>query len=401
MARKFPFTMWTYNDVSEFTPDEVDVWADCGMTDPMGPATSINKAEALIPFLNRAQARGIKLIGLFWGVCYKDYQSLGAEEYEKRVKSILDVIGNHPALRGLCVGDEPLTPADMEATKECIAVQKRLAPHLTPFINYRGGTVYFSSEQLGGRDLGGWMKYVADETGSREFCFDIYSQAINEGGGTTGFYECVSKMVDAAKYAGCEAWACLLSSAHHVYHKQTEVDILWQISASAAMGIRGIQWFRFYDRLFANECCDSPVDEFGNKTELYYGMMRAQLRFNAHYGELFMRLNHKKTYALKSDRGIFPEWTPAEHDLIKSISPNDETIVSFFEDVDGTEYLCLFHTVRRYYGVVDIDFDASKCSILHVRDNGKDAGVGEEDTTGHIEKVILPASLALFKIERK
>ena len=36
MADKFVFSMWTYNDIKEFTPDEVDVWADCGLNIPMG-----------------------------------------------------------------------------------------------------------------------------------------------------------------------------------------------------------------------------------------------------------------------------------------------------------------------------------------------------------------------------
>ena len=35
MSNYFKFTMWTYPPLSQFTPDEVDVWADCGMTAPM------------------------------------------------------------------------------------------------------------------------------------------------------------------------------------------------------------------------------------------------------------------------------------------------------------------------------------------------------------------------------
>jgi hypothetical protein len=51
MEKKFPFSMWNYNPPSDFTPDEVKVWADCGMTHPILP--SVNKVDnlpLLIPF---------------------------------------------------------------------------------------------------------------------------------------------------------------------------------------------------------------------------------------------------------------------------------------------------------------------------------------------------------------
>ncbi|MBQ3900294.1 MAG: hypothetical protein II736_01085, partial [Clostridia bacterium] len=144
-----------------------------------------------------------------------------------------------------------------------------------------------------------------------------------------------------------------------------------------------------------------PIDEFGNKTEAYYGMMRAQRRFNNHYGEIFMRLRHKKTYEVKSDRGVFPEFRPGDHELIKGIEPNDETMVSFFEDEDGTEYMVLFHTVTKYYGVVNVRFDDTKCDLYRVTNNGASqsrirnhSGESEADT-------ILPASIVMYKIVRK
>ncbi len=399
MNKQFAFTMWVYAPINEFTPDEVDVWADCGMTVPMTPAVEFDNVAALGPYLDRAEKRGIKLIAGVTGVSYEDYMRLGEEEYTRRVGLLIEKIGHHPALYGFLVGDEPKGGEPIEAAFNCIRINKKLAPHLTPFLNYRGGTVGFSEEELGGRTPAGWMKRVREETGVDVFTFDEYSQMVNDGDGKTYFFETAGTMSDMGKESGCDVWGCLLSSGHHVFAAPTETDIRWQINMAAALGIRGIMWFRFYDRVGANELFGSPVDEYGNKTEAYYAMLRCQRRFSDNYGEIFMRLNHKKTYAVKSGRGVFPEFTEGCHELIKSIKPDDEAIVSFFEDENGVEYLCVVHCVTKHYGVVRIAHDEEKCTLTEVRLNGKLCGKVGDDEGG--EFTFIPAGLKLLRIDRK
>ncbi|MBR3423529.1 MAG: hypothetical protein IKN50_06060 [Clostridia bacterium] len=399
MNKKFVFSMWTYNDVSEFTPDEVDVWADCGMNVPMSPAVGLENVGTLSPYLDRAEKRGIKLIANVAGIGYSDYMRLGEEAYTERVEQVVDRIGHYPALYGFYVGDEPQGGDQIEAAYNCIRINKKAAPDLTPFLNYRGGTVGFSKEELGGRTPGEWMKRVHDETGIDVFTFDEYSQMVNDGGGKTIFFDTAGTMSDMGKESGCDVWGCLLSSGHHVFAAPNETDIRWQINMSAALGLRGVMWFRFYDRVGANELIGSPIDEYGNKTEAYFAMLRCQRRFSDNYGEIFMKLNHKKTYAVKSDRGVFPEFTEGDHELIKSIRPEDEAIVSFFEDENGVEYLCVVHAVTKHYGVVRIAHDAEKCSLTEVRLNGKQCGKVGDDEGG--EFYFIPAGLKLLRIDRK
>ena len=75
MEKRFVFTMWVYAPINEFTPDEVDMWADCGMTVPMTP--KIEKGDdvgLLAPYLDRAEKRGVKLIANGEGIAFDDYQ---------------------------------------------------------------------------------------------------------------------------------------------------------------------------------------------------------------------------------------------------------------------------------------------------------------------------------------
>ena len=322
------------------------------------------------------------------------------------MRPLYEALGSHPALFGFYIGDEPSDPASYRACQAIIKIHKTLAPHLTPFLNYMGGMVDHSREHFGGRDLSGWIKYVTDTTGVEVVCFDQYDQMINDHGGMTMFFRGVRDMVEAGKGAGVDTWGCLLSSGGHVYKAPNEAEIRWQIHMAATLGLRGVLWFRFYDRDFAIGSYGSPIDEFGNKTEAYYGMLRTQRRFSNHFGEKIMHLNHKMTYSVTLDRGVFPMFGEGDHELIKGIKADDETIVSFFDGDDGDEYMCVCNSEYHHYGVVRFTIDPGKVALRAVRWNGReysDLADGDENKPGdeELELVLHPAGFDMFKLERK
>ncbi|MBR6915904.1 MAG: hypothetical protein IKN36_06055, partial [Clostridia bacterium] len=173
MNKRFVFSMWTYNDINEFTPDEIDVWIDLGMTLPMLPSTKIGRdgPEVLLPWLDKAHSRGVQVIVNYSGMSYADYARLGRDEYIKLVKPLYDAFGGHPAVHGFCIGDEPFSKEALEAALGTLKVNKELAPHLSPYLNYTGATEDFPPEKLGGRDLSGWIKHAYEESGADEICF--------------------------------------------------------------------------------------------------------------------------------------------------------------------------------------------------------------------------------------
>ncbi|MBR6916520.1 MAG: hypothetical protein IKN36_09180, partial [Clostridia bacterium] len=183
MNDKFVFSMWTYNNISEFTPDEIETWVDLGMTIPMLPSADIDRDDPsiLIPWLDKAKELGVQVIVNYGGMGYDECRRLGPEKYEAKIKPLYDALGGHPAVHGFCIGDEPGTKENMAASLEAIRINKKLAPHLTPYLNYRGDTLSMD-EQLGGLDFNGWMKRVYEVTGSDEICFDDYTQRINDTG---------------------------------------------------------------------------------------------------------------------------------------------------------------------------------------------------------------------------
>lgn len=400
---KFVFSMWTYNGIGEFTPDEIDVWADLGMNIPMLPSTVIGRDDPkiLIPWLDHALELGVKLIVNYSGMGYNEYSRLGRDGYVRMIKPLYDALAGHPAVHGFCIGDEPSDAESLAASLECLKINKELAPHLTPYLNYTGNSTSFGPAEFGGTDLAGWMKRVHDETGTTEICFDEYAQTINEGEGKSSYLATVSKFVEAGKAAGgSDVWGCLLSSGHHVFSPQREVDYRWQINTAAALGLRGVLWFRLYDRATSsNEYYGSPIDEFGTKTEGYYALRRCQRRFSYNFGEIIMKLRHKKTYHVKSDRGVFPTFGPGCHDVIDDITANDDTLVSFFDGEDGFEYLAVVDLETRFYGAVKLFYDHDRFDLYGITQNGASESLVRAGNGDEI--IFMPAGMQLFRIVRK
>ena len=82
MAQKYPFSTWIYNHLGDFTPDEVDTWAECGLTVTMTERCLHSNGDIpkLIPFLDKANERGIKLIANVEDLTNSELLTLSDEE---------------------------------------------------------------------------------------------------------------------------------------------------------------------------------------------------------------------------------------------------------------------------------------------------------------------------------
>ncbi len=402
MAKTFPFSMWLYNPPSDFTPDEVNVWANCGLNIPMAPQMAYGKNDPreLIPFLDRAEELGIKLIANFYGVTFGDVRHAGEEEVERRLRELYEPLKGHPALYGFFGGDEPSGKENIAAAEATFRIHKKVAPELSPFINLIGGMADKSGEELGGKTLDEWFKSIAD-AGITYVSQDLYGPMINEDTTTTHFGE-MKKVVEAAEKVGVDVWTNMLSSGHYAYRVPTAAEVLWQITTAVACGCRGAIWFRFYDRLIGHEYYGSPIDEYGNKTENYYNILRAQKRFTDHYGEIIMKLRRKSTFFRGTDRKYYPMFETGCHDLI-NIKCYEDAIISFFEDEEGREYMCIVNAYRDMHATIKISFDPEKCALKELLLNGKlennISPVKPDDEWGGAS--FYPGQLRLFRIDRK
>ena len=195
----------------------------------------------------------------------------------------------------------------------------------------------------------------------------------------------------------------MLLSAHYVFRVPTEYDLMWQITTAAACGSRGIVWFRFYDRPFGPNYHGSPIDEYGNRTEAYYRLLRCQRRFGDHYGELLMRLHHRSTAMYPYGRGGYPAFTPEFHPVLRDVKATTEALFSIFTDDDGNEYLCLVNASQTEPGVFKLFFDREIWRLDELTFNG--AGVSEygyANTDLHWDGLWLyPGQMSILRIGRR
>lgn len=403
MARHYPFSTWVYNPIDDFTPDEVDVWAEAGLNVTFSPRTDCTDEglRKLILFLDRARDRGIKLIANLDLFTFDSFLNIGAAEYEKRLREVCAVIGDHEGLYGFYIGDEPSTTERFAATAECFRINKKVAPELKPFVNLIGGMAATPPEKLGGRSIEEWFKALKDETDADFVSLDLYGPMINDHC-VTDTYKEIKTIVEAAEKADIDVWANLLLSAHLAYRCPTEQEIRWQIAVTAACGCKGVVWFRFYDRAVGYDYYGSPIDEFGNKTENYYAILRCQRRFQQHHGQLLMKLKRQSTYLTGKDRESYPMITDDAHDLVR-VSGYEEGVISFFKDEDGREYLCIVNASMVYHASWNIFYDADKCSLYELSFNGESENyyAPNDPNNPYSSLSLYVGEMRIFRIDRK
>lgn len=411
MNKSFPFTSWVYSNILAYPETELDNQVECGLSIPMTPPLDRNNpehVEALLKYLDKANELGIKLI-IHANFTESDLRRLGEEEYCRQIKEFYTVkLNSNPAVYGFYVGDEPDNPTAVDATKRTIILMKKTLPGLIPYINMQGHSCEYPEENFGGMSHVEWLKSIIDEVGYFMISYDMYGQLVNDAGGTTDYYYECKKLMDICEEAGIQPWACLICSAHMVFHIPSEYDIMWQITTAAAMGFQGINWFRFYDTPFVPNYHGSPIDQFGNKTTHYYDMLRCMRGFGQQFGEIFPHLKRKATYFFGEDRqrksyGRFDETC---HDVIAEIRCSfEESMVSFFEhDETGEEYFCIVNASRKFYEHYEIRTKNDDYDVYMIFQNGLTESKRRllQKDEGHWEGDFLyPGQMALYKIKKK
>ena len=405
MAKKFQFSAWVYPTIKEITPDDVDSWAELGLTVPMSASMSGSDEDLveLKKYLDKAFENGIQLIANVGSTSYWALGSMGEEKYEENFRRIYEQVKGHPGLYGFYCGDEPNSKDALENTIKALKIQKKVAPELNPWINLRGSTMDDSREKLGGRTFTEWLKYFKDETGVDYYTWDEYSQMINDGGFRV-YLHSLKTHAEAAEAAGVDWWLTSLASGHWCFRVPTEYEFMLEITTAAAAGAKGISWFRLYDRAVGPECYGSPIDEFGYKTEQYWMLMRCQRRFMAQFGEIMPTLKRKSTYLIGFQYGSFPIFSNKCHDIIKEIRSFENGMLSFFEDAEGNEYCALVNTERKQPADYRFVYDSTKASLTEYRLNGKVKMPfnGSSDPNSESMGLILyPGQMMLFRIDRK
>ncbi len=314
---KYPISFWSYTNLTEhgqhMDEAEVEEWADAGFTVPQSPSFDAKNADQkahIRRLLDWAQKRGMKLI-----VCDpRMYARSGgdkgvvAPDYADDVRAAAKDFGDHPALFGFHVGDEP-DAAAKPAFFECYRLQKEIAPTLHPFANHLPW--WPGAEKHVG--AASWADYLGDfvrKSNADLISYDYYGQMNPGEGGWNGYYDNLRLYREASLRNGIPFWNTILSVGHFRYRVPNYDEIRWQFNTSIASGANGILWFFYYMRMPHANYRLSPVDQHWDRTQTYYDIRRVQKDFHRLYGDLFNQLVSTRVTFLPKPYGAGKVFTP-------------------------------------------------------------------------------------------
>lgn len=347
---KFPIGFWNYQPISIITTDDVQTWADCGMTLTMSPNYDHNHPEDkahMLEIMDACAERGIRLI-----ICDKRTFWTGAAEdpegYRSRYREALADFGSHPATVGFHVGDEPFKE-QMDDVAAAVRIQREEAPQLLPFVNllptWGGKYAGYDSYQE-------CLKDIAERVPLKLVCYDRYSQMDPDPVGTEAYFTDLRRFGELAKTMNVPIWTTLLCVGHYRYRVPSYDDLRWQLSTALASGCQGILWFMFYLRKPLSNYRMAPINQFNEKTATYTALSQVLREFNASYASLFTHLTLEVCYHLGRAWGGYPAFTDGcDENIIHAEAWHDiDVIISFFRDEEGRKYVAVVNNTTTKSG---------------------------------------------------
>jgi hypothetical protein len=413
---KYPIGFWSYTNLNEhgqyMDEAEVQEWADAGFTVPQSPSFDPSQPEQIAHMrrlLDWAQARGMKLI-----LCDPRCSARWVDEagklvvpadYAEGVRAAVAQLGDHPALFGFHVGDEP-DAAMKDAFFGCYRIQKEVAPGLHPFANL---LPHFPGiEERAGTDT--WPNYLDEycrESNADLICYDCYTQMWEGDRGWHDYFRNLRLNREASLRNGIPFWNTALSVGHFAYRCPSYDDFRWQLNTTVASGAHGLLWFFYYMREPHCNYRLAPVDEHFDRTEGYYHLRRIQKTFHRLYGDLFTRIVCTKVMFTGTPYGDGEPFQP--DDLVLQVIPQDAPLlVSEFVDGQGRRYVMLVNlslTESRQAGLV---FAGEKARFFSWNWRGQEyegpaystSGTGRDDQGRTvIQHFLAPGQEAVYRVE--
>ena len=368
---RFPIGFWNYAPDEQQDATSVKDWADAGMTLTLGPNYGSDPASLarMRAILDAAAAADIRVI-----LCHQDgywphLTEVGETAYRRDFTTAVAALGNHPAVVGFHVGDEPGTVEFPDACR-AMQIQREIAPHLQPFLNllpmYRG-----IESRIGYLD---WDRYLDDYVAAAQpplLCYDCYAQLNPEPDGETfeGFemyFANLRTYREAACRHGLDFWTTLLSVGHFRYRCPTEDDLRWQVSTAVAHGAKGLLWFFFYMRSPEVNYRVAPIDEHGERTETFAWLSRVCRTFLKWHAPVLLECTLVRSWHVGKAWGGWPLLDCHGRFAGAWSSTGTPLILSEFKHANGAEYLAVVNNSQKESTFAELRIRGRRPNLAHV-----------------------------------
>jgi hypothetical protein len=320
---RFPLMAWDYaEDQATF-----EAMRDCGITSvafvPIKALDLCQKCE-LQAIIFDERLSGARYHGPFDG-----------DAVAQNLPTILKEVGNHPAVLGYHLRDEPSAEHYPELAKGIAAVHK-LAPGKWAYVNLFPG------------EGESYDRYVEDFIAVCKpsiLSYDRYT-TVGKDEFLPVFWTNLAQMREAALKHKLPFWNVVLTATHWQYRELTEADLRMEVFGSLVYGVRGIGYYKFMSgSLPILEAPDlgnfrnGPLDQFGEKTLAWHWLRNINRQVH-NLAPVLLMLDSNDVYHIG---GTIPvrNHGPSETALVKHIPDGDFVVGDFTHRDNGKRYVMI------------------------------------------------------------
>lgn len=342
----FPLMAWDYVDDTA----TLKAMSECG----------INAVAFVRPKMLDACAKyGIKGIIVDEKVAASFGELFNGDRACKALPDLIKKYGNHPALYGYHLRDEPGADQFETLGRASELIQKQ-NPGKWPYVcNYPG---------LGDD----YVKFLDDFVTRAKptiLCYDNYAIGA-DGGFSWGFWANIADYRQVALKHKLPFQTIVLTSAHWGYGEVKPATLRLEVYGSLLYGAQGIGYYKFCScSLSILNCPDlgnfrnGPLDEFGEKTETWYWLRNVN-RQVLNLAPTLQKLRSDDVYHF----GDVPQRNhgPSEKSLVKALPGGTEWIVGEFTHEDGSRWVMILNKDLKSSHHAGVEFNVPVRKVQYV-----------------------------------
>lgn len=320
---RFPLMAWDYADDQA----TLEAMRDCGIT-----------SVAFVPIkaLDICQQCDLQAIVFDERLSGASYAGpFDGDAVVQNLPAVLKEVGDHPAVLGYHLRDEP-SPEQYPGLAKGVAAVRELAPGKWPYINLLPG------------EGEGYDKYVEDFV---EICkptvlsYDRYTTHVKDEFGPV-FWSNLAQMRDASLKHKLPFWNVVLTATHWNYRELTETDYRMEVFGSLVYGAKGIGFYKFLSGSLPilgapdlGNFRNAPLDQFGEKTPAWHWLRNINRQVH-NLAPVLLKLDSNDVYHIG---GNIPDRNhgPSETSLVKNIPDGEFVIGDFTHSENGKRYVMI------------------------------------------------------------
>ena len=282
--------------------------------------------------LDASAAAGLKAIVSDERVSGYNWATVDESKARNNVSNLVAQVGNHRAVFGYYLRDEPTAPwfANLE---KVAAVIREFAPDKWPYINLFPD--YADDSQLGTTNYADYLERFITTCHPKIISYDNYS-LMDDGSIRGSYWTNLEAVRNACKRHKIVFWNIVLAVAHFNYREPTAADLRFQAYTTLAYGGQGIAYFTYFAPAVGGYR-GAAVDQFGNETPTWHNLQNINLQIQK-LGPTLLKLESDDVYHI----GDVPTQCkgPPTNSLVSSV-PGGNFLVGEFTHQDGSRYVLI------------------------------------------------------------